>query len=271
MDIPPLVPAANISLLFREHAFLDRFQSARRAGFSGVEFLYQEEICLPSIRRALQEYGLKHVLANMQGSQDDKGLAAVAGRELEFRERFDRSLAAACQTQAQMLHVTAGIVQHHDMPEAREVFHRNMEWAGKVAAKAGIVIVIEAINQIDVPGYFLRSLEDAIGWCSLLDTHNVALLLDLYHAGRQRLPPQALIENALPWTRHLQIAGPAQPQRADHGQDDHSDFAGIGTGWLSRLVGRGIPSARIHRRWPGMVIRATNGLRPLSSVAPSKP
>ncbi|WP_253907165.1 hydroxypyruvate isomerase family protein [Herbaspirillum rubrisubalbicans] len=207
MDIPPLVPAANISLLFREHAFLDRFQSARRAGFSGVEFLYQEEIYLPSIRRALQEYGLKHVLANMQGSQDDKGLAAVAGRELEFRERFDRSLAAACQTQAQMLHVTAGIVQHHDMPEAREVFHRNMEWAGKVAAKAGIVLVIEAINQIDVPGYFLRSLEDAIGWCSLLHTHNVALLLDLYHAGRQRLPPQALIENALPWTRHLQIAG----------------------------------------------------------------
>ncbi|SFV11630.1 TIM barrel protein [Pseudoduganella namucuonensis] len=199
---------ANLGMLFADLPFRRRFAAARAAGFDCVEFTFQQEPSGPDVAALLREHGLTQLLAGLPGAADDKGLAAAPGRESEFRERFARGLARAVEARAPLLHVTTGVVADADLTVSGDTFAANMRWAAGLAANENVCLVLEAINQTDVPGYFLRSLADTIAWLARLDLPNVGLILDLYHAAREGLPLARAVDLGLPWAWHVQVADP---------------------------------------------------------------
>lgn len=209
--------AANLSMQFTEVPFVERFSMASRNGFASVEFMFNEELPEAEITRLLGENGLRQVLANLPSSPTDKGVAAIPGAEEEFRERFHRGLSFASAAGCPLLHVTTGVVSDESLPESEETFLRNLEYAADFAKAADMTLVIEAINQIDVPGYFIRSLEDAVTRVRQLNRANVGIILDLYHAAMEGLELEDAIETGLRYSKHVQIAGAPGRNEPDSG------------------------------------------------------
>lgn len=199
---------ANLSMLFPDLPFHLRFAAARAAGFDSVELLFPQGLNGGDVAALLREHGLTQLLAGLPGSPDDKGLAAALGKESQFRERFARGLAYAVEAQAPLLHVTTGVVEAANLSVSGDTFAANMRWAAGMAARENVCLVLEAINQADVPGYFLRSLADTVSWIKWLDLPNVRLILDLYHVAREGLPLVQAVDAGLPWARHVQVADP---------------------------------------------------------------
>ncbi|MES2262643.1 MAG: TIM barrel protein [Pseudomonadota bacterium] len=197
---------ANLSLLFTDKPFQMRFEAARAAGFDCVEFVFQPQLSGADVAALLREHGLTQILAGLPGSPEDKGLAAAHGQQNLFRERFIRGLSCAVAANVPLLHVTTGVVGDSDLVTAGATFAENMRWAAGMAATQNVCLVLEAINQRDVPGYFLRSLADTIGWLERLNLPNVRLLLDLYHAATEGIYLPGAVDIGLPWARHVQVA-----------------------------------------------------------------
>ncbi|MGV8920708.1 MAG: TIM barrel protein [Pseudomonas sp.] len=104
-----------------------------------------------------------------------------------------------------MLHVLAGVVEQTNYAVSSGQFARNIRWAIEEAARHDVKLVIEALNQISVPGYFIRTLAGAVSWTQRLE--GLGLILDLYHASMERLDPLACLDRYPPQTNHIQIAG----------------------------------------------------------------
>lgn len=197
---------ANLSLLFTDKPFHMRFEAARAAGFDCVEFVFQPQLSGPEVAALLREHALTQILAGLPGSPQDRGLAAAHGQQDLFRERFIRGLSCAVEAKVPLLHVTTGVVGDSKLTVAGDTFAENMRWAAGMAATENVCLVLEAINQRDVPDYFLRSLADTIGWLERLDLPNVRLLLDLYHAATQGIYLPDAVDIGLPWAEHIQVA-----------------------------------------------------------------
>jgi hydroxypyruvate isomerase len=155
---------ANLSWLFQEVPFFDRFGAAANAGFRGIEILFPYDQPAQEIRSALQAQGQEMVLLNSPPGNfgaGDRGLAALPGREREFRDTFDQALAYAETLQCKRIHVMSGITKEADQQEALRTFLANLEYAlGKIGNSA-LFILIEPINTRDIPGYFLTTVERA--------------------------------------------------------------------------------------------------------------
>lgn len=197
--------AANLTLMFQEWAFLDRFEVARDAGFVAVEFSHPAGTSAPRIADQLRRTGLQQILATVPIQPGTKGLAAVVGREAEFRDDFLIGLEFAVIAQSPFLHVLSGVVGQSELAASSGQFICNMEWAIEQAAKEKIQIVIEAINQTSIPGYFLRSLSNAYHWVDRLP--KLGVILDLYHAAMEGLNPVECVRLYAGSCRHIQIAG----------------------------------------------------------------
>ncbi|MFC4353241.1 2-oxo-tetronate isomerase [Fodinicurvata halophila] len=203
--------AANLSLMFTEWPFLERFEVAAACGFTGVEYLSPYSIPAKELAQRLQDAGLQQTLFNLSpGDRDagERGLAALPGRQAEFRETLQQALEYAAILDCRHLHVMAGI-PHADEPLAacREVYLDNLRHASEEAAKLGCCLLIEPINQRDMPGYFLSHQDDAMTVLREVGAENLRLQFDLYHCQIMEGDLERHLEEQLPQISYIQVAG----------------------------------------------------------------
>lgn len=199
--------AANLSFLFTELPFLDRFAAAAGHGFRGVEFLFPYDWPAADIRMRLEDNGLEAVLFNISPGDwaaGERGLAALAGREDDFARALDTALVYAQTLGARRLHAMSGLIAQG---AARDVLVRNLARACAAAQPLGIDILIEPINTFDMPGYLLTRTHEAAEIIADVGAANLGLQFDLYHRARMEgRVPEAIAAHAH-LTRHYQIAG----------------------------------------------------------------
>jgi hydroxypyruvate isomerase len=197
--------AANLSMLFTEVPLLDRFAAAKQAGFDAVEVLFPYAEAPGEILRRADLLGLTMVLINTpppDWDQGDRGLAAVPGRQAEFRAEFRRALAYAERLRPRHVHVMAGNARG---PEAHETYLANLAWAAAQAPEQSLTI--EPISPIDMPGYFLNDFDLAAEIIAQIDAPNLGLQFDAYHAHRITGDVGLAWQMHGPRARHVQIAG----------------------------------------------------------------
>ncbi|MFZ4529507.1 MAG: 2-oxo-tetronate isomerase [Undibacterium curvum] len=177
--------AANLSMMYQEYPFLQRFAAAAQDGFKAVEYLFPYEFDAQELRDALDASGLQQVLFNAppgDWAAGERGIAALPGREAEFRQGFDLALRYAEVLGNPAIHVMAGIVDaQQDLERCRAVYQRNLAYAALHAARHGKIVLIEPINTRDMPGYFLNLQEDAQQICHEIGVENLQLQFDIYH------------------------------------------------------------------------------------------
>ncbi|OCW58378.1 hydroxypyruvate isomerase family protein [Hoeflea olei] len=213
--------SANLSMLFGDLPFLDRFPAARRAGFTAAEVQYPYDHAMTDVAAALADSGLDLVLINAPpGAQPgDRGLAAIPGREAEFRDEIALALAWSSALGNRFIHVLSGVPgESHSRAACLDTWHANMTWAARQARAAQVGLLVEALNPVDVPGYFIRSLDEAVALLGRLEGPGAGLLFDVYHCARSGEPVVAQLKACAPWTRHIQIAD--APARGEPGTGD---------------------------------------------------
>jgi hydroxypyruvate isomerase len=214
--------AANLSMMYNEVDFLDRFSAAAKDGFKGVEFLFPYSYLASDIRARLDEFGLAQALFNCppgDWSAGERGIACLPGREEEFRRGIAQALAYADVLGNKCLHVMAGLLQAElGRAHQREVFLSNLAYAAEQAARHAITIVIEPINPRDMPGYFLNRQDDAHTICREVGASNLKVLMDLYHCQIVEGDLATKIKRDLPGIAHMQIAGVPERNEPDRGE-----------------------------------------------------
>ncbi|MCZ8098119.1 MAG: 2-oxo-tetronate isomerase [Alsobacter sp.] len=249
--------AANLSMMFNEWDFLDRFGAAADAGFDAVEFLFPYDHDPDAIGARLQKHGLTQALFNLPPgdfSAGERGIAAIAGREEEFRASVARAEPYVAATGVKRVHVMAGLVPRD--PASVAVYRGNIVHAAERLARLGVQVMLEPINGRDIPGYFLNDFGFAATFIRELGLDTVRLQFDVYH--RQILHGDVTrgLEALLPLTGHVQVASvpsrnEPQGEELDYGfvfeTLDRLGYAGFvgceyrprgatldGLGWFSR-------------------------------------
>lgn len=197
---------ANLSLLFTELPFLERFAAAARHGFSGVEFMFPYDIPAEDIARQLASNGLTQVLFNLSPGDwgaGERGLAALPSRTDEFRASVTQALNYAQVLGCSKLHCLAGIASGC---EAHDIYISNLRFAAEAARPYGVDILIEPINTRDIPGYFLTGTAQAIGVLREAAQPNLRLQYDCYHMQIMEGDLTPTIERLLPDIAHVQVA-----------------------------------------------------------------
>jgi hydroxypyruvate isomerase len=214
--------AANLSMLFTEHDFLERFAAAAAAGFTGVEFLFPYAYAAETLRAALVTNGLTQVLFNLppgDWAAGERGIAALPGREDEFRASVATALDYARILDCSRLHVMAGIVPAAlDAKVCRELYLDNLRYAAAECAKFGKTLLIEPLNLRDNPGYLLSRQEDAAEICARVGAANLKVQFDFYHCQIVQGDLTRILEALFPQLGHLQIAGVPERHEPDRGE-----------------------------------------------------
>ncbi len=202
--------AANLTMLFNEVPFLDRFAAARRAGFAGVEYLFPYEHEPNEIRRRLDEHGLTQVLHNLPAgnwSAGERGIASHPDRVAEFEDGVTRAIQYATALGCTQLNCLAGIAPAGvDQDRARATFVANLRGAARRLQDAGIRLLIEPINTRDIPGFFLRTTAQALEIIGEVGSANLFLQYDVYHMQIMEGDLATTIEKNLDRIAHVQIA-----------------------------------------------------------------
>jgi hydroxypyruvate isomerase len=153
--------AANLSMMYTEHAFLDRFAAAARDGFKAVEFLFPYEFRAGELKARLDAHGLTQALFNAppgDWGSGERGFASLPGREDEFKRSVETALDYARVLGNRKLHVMAGLIASDQSRDRhRDVYLKNLAYAAQAAQAEQITVVIEPINTRDIPGYFLNA------------------------------------------------------------------------------------------------------------------
>jgi len=203
--------AANLSMLFTEIDFLDRFAAARRQGFRAVEMLFPYDLDKNEIARRLASENLKLVLFNTSPGDlqaGERGLAALPGREREFKQKFELSLDYARTLSCPRLHFMAGVVPPTgDREDYRRCFLRNLNWAAERAGAHDVCLLLEPLNRHDVPGYLIPAISVARSMIEELRLGNVFLQFDAYHAQMSGGRLTGSLRANMHMIRHIQISG----------------------------------------------------------------
>lgn len=214
--------AANLTLLYTDRPFLDRFAAAAADGFEAVECLFPYDHPPEAIAKRLRECGLTLALMNLppgDWAAGERGLAALPGREVEFRQGLERALAYARATGCRRLHAMAGVAPPG---AARDEMHRtfveNLRTAARRAAKEGVTLTIEPINLRDMPGYFLNFQQQAHDIVEEVGEPALAVQMDLYHCQIMEGDLTRRLERHLPRVAHIQIAGVPDRHEPDVGE-----------------------------------------------------
>ncbi|WP_295851606.1 2-oxo-tetronate isomerase [Tardiphaga sp.] len=216
--------AANLSMMFTEHPFLDRFDAAAKAGFSAVEFLFPYEHPPEAIAERLRRNGLTQALFNLPpGDWDagEKGFAARPDKFDELRQSIHTALPYAKATGVRRLHLMAGIADRKD-PKAVAAFRKSVEWTADFLGEHGIDVVLEPINPRDVPGYFLNDFMFARDLIVDMKIPNVGLQFDIYHCQILHGDVTMRLREMLPHIGHIQIA--SVPSRNEPGEELNYPF-----------------------------------------------
>jgi hydroxypyruvate isomerase len=216
--------AANLTMLFTEYDFLDRFERAAKAGFRGVEYLFPYEHEPKELAARLRDHGLQQVLFNAppgDWSAGDRGLACVPGREAAFRSGIAQALDYAAALACPRVHVMAGLVPSgEDRAPLQVLYTRNLAWAAQRAGDVGVGLTIEPINRRDMPGYFLNRQDHAHAIVSDVGSPHLQVQMDLYHCQVVEGDVAMKLREYLPTGRvgHVQIAGVPDRQEPDGGE-----------------------------------------------------
>jgi hydroxypyruvate isomerase len=228
--------AANVSMLYPDLPFLDRFEAAAADGFTAVECQFPYAWPASEIATRLAVHGLEQVLINTPASSvargvvdrgmhpDERGLACLPGREDDFREAFSLALEYATALNCPRIHAMAGMrVDDVGEDAQRTTFVSNLRWACERLDGAAITIVIEPINTRDTPRYFLNRQDDAHAIVEAVGSAHLKVLMDLYHCQVVEGDVATRLRHWLPTgtVGHLQIAGVPERQEPDRGELDH--------------------------------------------------
>lgn len=225
--------AANLSLLYPEHAFLDRFQAAARDGFEAVEFLFPYEFAPQELAARLRDHGLRQVLFNAPPGDfaaGERGLAALPGREADFRASIVQALRYADVLGCPRVHVMSGITPAGVEPATwRATWVDNLRWAAREAGKQGVNLLLEPLNPRDMPGYVLRRQDEAHALVAEIGASNVQVQMDLYHCQIVEGDLATRVRQWLPTGRvgHLQVAGVPQRHEPDVGEVNFGYVFGV--------------------------------------------
>jgi hydroxypyruvate isomerase len=220
--------AANLSMMFTELDFLDRFAAARAAGFDAVEFLFPYAFEPDQIAGRLHRYGLELVLHNFPAGDwtaGERGMACDPRRIGEFRDSVELALEYAVDLGVRRLHCLSG-KQHPAVPaeRARATLIDNLRFAAAAFAPHGIDVLIEPLNDVDNPGYFLTGSAQAADIIAACGAPNLFLQYDIYHMTRMGEPVAQTLRERLPLIRHIQVAD--VPGRHEPGSGT-IDFPGL--------------------------------------------
>ena len=202
--------AANLSMMFNEVPFLDRFALAAKAGFKGVEFLFPYEHPAAEIAARLKDNGLQQVLFNAPAgdfAKGERGMAAIPGKQSAFRESIKLALEYATTLACPRLHIMAGLKPEgvaHDTLTA--VYGANLAYAAEECAKAGVKPIIEPINHRDIPGFFLNTTDQAAAIIAAVGPEKLGMQFDLYHCQITEGDVVKRVEKHLPLIAHMQVA-----------------------------------------------------------------
>jgi 2-dehydrotetronate isomerase len=225
--------AANLSMLYAELDFLDRFEAAARDGFKAVEYLFPYAHDSADLAARLKAHGLQQVLFNAppgDWEQGERGLACLPGREVDFRSGIERALAYATALDCPRVHVMAGLIPVGMEREAvRPTYVGNMRWAAAVAAKHNVDLLIEPINTRDIPRFFVNRQDHAHELIAEIGAPNVKVQFDLYHCQIVEGDVAMKIRQYLPTGRvgHFQIAGVPERHEPDVGEVNYPYLFGV--------------------------------------------
>lgn len=233
--------AANLSMLYPQHEFLDRFAAAAADGFAAVEYLFPYEFSAQEIQQRLSDNGLVQALFNAppgDWAAGERGIASLPGREEEFRSGIARALEYAAVLGNDRIHVMAGLLPSEDLRERHHaVYVQNLAYAAEQAAKAGITILIEPINTRDMPGFFLNRQDQAQAICKEVGAANLKVQFDFYHCQIVEGDVISKLRRDFAGVGHIQIAGVPDRHEPNLGElnyawlFDEIDRLGY-TGWI---------------------------------------
>ena len=261
--------SANLSMLFTEHDFLDRFDAAAAAGFKGVEYLGPYDHALDAVAARLRKNGLSQVLFNLPSGNwagGERGIAVLPDRVEEFRASVDTAITYAKALGCGQVNCLAGIAPTGVEPgKVEAVFVENLKFAADKLEKARVKLLIEAINTRDIPGFFLNNTKQALGIIDRVGSSNLYFQYDIYHMQIMEGDLARTIEANLPRIAHLQLAD--NPGRHEPGTGeinypflceliDRIGYAGwvgaeykpkagteAGLGWFREFAGKGSVAA----------------------------
>ena len=233
--------AANLSLLFPDLDFLDRFEAAARAGFRSVEYQFPYAWSKNEVAARARAAGVEIVLHNLPAgdpSKGDRGLACLPERASEFREGVERAIEYASAAGCPRLNCLAGVVPQ-EAPRARhfDTLVDNVKFAAARLKAAGLALMIEPVNTRTIPGFFLNRSSEALGVLEAAGSDNAFLQYDIFHMQITEGDLARTIERLLPRIGHLQLAD--VPGRHEPGTGEinfdfllrHIDRAGY-DGWV---------------------------------------
>jgi hydroxypyruvate isomerase len=202
--------AANLTMLFNEKPFLERFALAKIGGFKAVEFLFPYPYSKEEIKSQLDAYALKLVLHNLPAGDWDageRGIACLPDRVEEFRAGVAKAIEYATYLNVRQLNCLAGKAPAGVDPQVlRDTFVSNLKYAAEQLKKANIKLLIEPINAFDIPGFYLSKTQQAIDIMDEVGSDNLYLQYDIYHAQRMEGEIASTIKKYLPRITHIQIA-----------------------------------------------------------------
>ena len=202
--------AANLTMLFTEVPFLDRFERAAKAGFEAVEFLFPYAWPAAEIRQRLDANGLTLVLHNLPAGDWDageRGIGCHPERISEFREGVGKAIAYAAVLGVRQVNCLAGKAPAGIADDVlRQTFVENLRFAAAELKKAGLRLLIEPINTFDIPGFYLNSTAQAVSILDKVDSDNTFVQYDIYHAQRTEGELASTMQKYLPRIGHIQLA-----------------------------------------------------------------
>ena len=202
--------AANLTMLFTEHAFLDRFEAAAKAGFTAVEFLFPYAFNPGEIKRRLDANGLQLVLHNLPAGNWDageRGIACHPDRVEEFRDGVEKAIGYAQVLGVRQLNCLVGKAPAGVGDDVlRQTVVENLRYAAEGLEKAGLRLLIEPINTFDIPGFYLNRTVQAAGLLVEVGADNAFIQYDIYHAQRMEGELAATVQKYLPRIGHIQLA-----------------------------------------------------------------
>ncbi|OFX11982.1 MAG: hydroxypyruvate isomerase [Alphaproteobacteria bacterium RIFOXYD12_FULL_60_8] len=213
--------SANLSTLFTELPFEQRFAAAASVGFKGVEFAlpapYDQD--MGQLGDLVAANGLTLAVMDAPGGPEGEGIAAVAGRETEFHEAFEQALEWADFLDCKRVNIPVGLVpDEDDYDKAFQVLTGNLSFAARQAKSQGIKVLIEPLNPLDHPGVFLTRPDDALTLLDEVEATNLFILFDVYHAQRTQGGLSDFIEMAITQVAHIRLAGVPLHDEPDGGE-----------------------------------------------------
>ena len=202
--------AANLTMLYNEVDFLDRFAAAAEGGFKGVEYLFPYAYSKEQLAERLHQHGLKQVLHNLPAgdwAKGERGNACLPDRVGEFQEGVGRAIEYAKALGCTQINCLAGIAPPGvDASILRETFVANLRFAAAKLKEAGIRLLIEPVNTYDIPGFWLSRTQQALDVIRDVGSNNLYLQYDIYHMQRMEGELANTIKAYLPQIAHVQLA-----------------------------------------------------------------